>query len=67
MTGIPYSNREFEIINLIASGLNTEQVAEKLFLSRETVSTHRRNILKKSGKKLMSDVIYDLVERGVMG
>jgi DNA-binding CsgD family transcriptional regulator len=45
-----FSGREFEIIKLIQSGLNSEQIAGKLFLSVHTVATHRRNILEKSGK-----------------
>ena len=59
-----FSDREFEIIKLIHSGLNTEQIAEKLFLSKHTVNTHRYNILKKSGKVQISDLIYDLQEKG---
>jgi hypothetical protein len=66
MTGIPFSNRELEIIHLIESGLNSYQIAEKLFISPQTVYTHRRNILKKSGKVTLSDVIYDLKDRGVL-
>ena len=66
MTGVPFSNRELEIIHLIESGLNSYQIAEKIFLSPQTVYTHRRNILKKSGKTTLSDVIYDLKERGVL-
>jgi hypothetical protein len=64
--GIPYSRREFEIIRMIASGMHSEQIAEKLFLSPETVYTHRRNILRKSPKANISDLIYDLVDRGVL-
>ena len=66
MVGVPFSNRELEIIHLIESGLNSYQIAEKLFLSPQTVFTHRRNILKKSGKATLSDVIYDLKDRGVL-
>jgi hypothetical protein len=63
---VPYSDREFEIIRLIESGLSSEQIAEKIFLSVHTVNTHRRNILSKSGKDSMSDLIYDLLGRGVL-
>jgi DNA-binding CsgD family transcriptional regulator len=63
---IPFSDREFEIIRLIADGLNSEQVAEKLFLSIHTVNTHRRNILEKTGKGHISDLIYYLQERGLL-
>jgi hypothetical protein len=61
-----FSDREFEIIKLIESGLNSKQIAEKIFLSQNTVNTHRRNILKKTGKAHLSDLIYDLKERGLL-
>ena len=66
MTGIPYSDREFEIIKLIETGLGSDQIAKKLFLSVHTVNTHRRNIIEKANKQSISDVIYDLMERGVL-
>jgi DNA-binding CsgD family transcriptional regulator len=64
MTGISFSKREFEIIRLMKSGLSSEQIAEKLFLSLHTVKTHRSNIRKKSGKTTISELIYDLMNRG---
>ena len=48
MEGNIFSGREFEIIKLIESGLSSEEIADKLFLSVHTVNTHRRNILEKS-------------------
>jgi hypothetical protein len=59
-----FTKREFEIIKLVGSGLSTEQIAEKLFLSAYTINTHRGNILKKSGKAHVSEVIYDLINQG---
>lgn len=41
--------REIEIIKLLAKGLGTTEIAEKLFISPHTVSTHRKNILNKTG------------------
>ncbi len=41
------SNREREILDLLAQGLTGEQVAEKLVLSAETVKTHIRNAMSK--------------------
>jgi DNA-binding CsgD family transcriptional regulator len=55
-----------EIIKLIHSGFSSEQIAEKIFLSVNTVNTHRRNILEKSGKESISELIYELIERGVL-
>jgi hypothetical protein len=66
MTGNIFSDREFEIIKLVHEGLDSEKIAEKLFLSRHTVNTHRKNILDKTGKCHMSDVIFDLQERGML-
>jgi DNA-binding CsgD family transcriptional regulator len=65
-TGNIFSDREFEIIRLVESGMSSEQIAEKLFLSLHTVNTHRRNILKKTGKAHISELIYDLTERGLL-
>ena len=61
-----YTKREFEIIKLIEQGFNTEQIAEKLFVSQNTVNAHRANILKKSGKTRISELIYDLMEQGLL-
>ena len=66
MKGNIFTDREFEIIKLIASGLNSEQIAKKLFVSTFTINTHRRNILDKTGKPHISDVIYDLKEQGLL-
>lgn len=59
--GYMLSKRELEIIKLVESGLYTEQIAEKLFLSPNTIKTHRRNILQKAGKASMSELVYDLM------
>lgn len=41
------TNREREIIELIKKGYNSQKIANKLSISRYTVDTHRKNILKK--------------------
>lgn len=64
--GSVFSEREFEIIRLIKSGMTSEQIAEKLLLSVHTINTHRNNILGKTGKSSLSEVIYELIERGFL-
>jgi hypothetical protein len=64
--GPDLSLREFEILRLIESGLSSKEIADKLFLSIHTVNTHRSNILEKSGKSQISDVIYTLKEKGLL-
>jgi hypothetical protein len=61
--GNPLSDREFEIVQLIESGLSSEEISEKLFLSVHTVNTHRRNILDKTGMATMAELIYDFKEK----
>jgi two-component system nitrate/nitrite response regulator NarL len=41
------TRREKEILQLLAKGLTSSEIAEKLFLSTFTVDTHRRNMLQK--------------------
>lgn len=65
-TGHVFSDREFEIIRLIAQGLGSEQIADKLLLSVNTVNTHRRNILKKTKKSTTHDLVIELQERGIL-
>ena len=45
------TNRQIEILNLLSRGYTTNQIAQKLFLSIETVKIHRKNILARTGAK----------------
>ncbi|KJZ46507.1 LuxR C-terminal-related transcriptional regulator [Pseudomonas fluorescens] len=47
--GNPLSQREFQVLTLIASGDSNQQIAQKLFLSLHTVKTHVRRIYGKLG------------------
>lgn len=41
------TNREQQILELIAQGLTSREIASKLYLSKSTVSTHRANLMQK--------------------
>ena len=41
------SKREFEVLELIAEGLSNQEIAEKLFVSLNTVKTHSSNLFMK--------------------
>ena len=66
MIGTPLSDREFEIVKLVEAGLNSQQIADKLFLSVYTVNTHRANILEKTGKPNISELIFEYQKIGLI-
>lgn len=43
--------REIEVLQLICEELTTAQIADRLFVSVNTVETHRKNLLSKTGAK----------------
>jgi DNA-binding NarL/FixJ family response regulator len=51
------SDRELEILQLVADGFSSKQVAEKLYLSEFTVNTHRRNMLRKTNQPNVAGLI----------
>lgn len=42
------TKRQIEIVKLAHQGYTSQQIGDKLFLSKHTVDTHRRNVLKKT-------------------
>ena len=52
------SNREYEVMLLIAKGKSISEIATSLNLSEKTVSTYRRRILEKLNLKSNADIIY---------
>lgn len=51
------SPRELDVINLICKGLNSQEIAQKLSVSIETVKTHRKNIYFKLGVTSVFELI----------
>jgi DNA-binding NarL/FixJ family response regulator len=51
------SDREFQVLRMIASGKSVKDIAEELSLSVKTVSTYRARILEKSGMKTNAELI----------
>lgn len=43
------TERELEVLRLLAQELTSKQIAEKLFISERTVETHRKNLMRKTG------------------
>ncbi|TDW52830.1 LuxR family two component transcriptional regulator [Flavobacterium sp. 270] len=60
------SSREKEILVLIALEFNTAEIAEKTFISLNTVNTHRRNLLSKLNAKNTAGLVKYAVENGLV-
>lgn len=60
------SDREIEVIRLIAEGYTTQEIADNLSRSIHTINTHRKNILKKLGLKKPSELIMYAVKKGLV-
>ena len=51
------SDREFQVLRMIASGKTVKEIAEEIDLSVKTVSTYRARILEKTGLRTTADLI----------
>lgn len=51
------TNREFQIMRLLAEGLSVNRIAEQLMISNKTVSTHKINLMEKMGFSSNADLI----------
>lgn len=63
---IVLSERENEIIKLIAEGNTNHQIANQLFLSSHTVNTHRKNIFAKIGVKNTAGIVMYAVKTNLV-
>lgn len=59
------STREKEILSLIVKELTSEEIAEKLFISKKTVDNHRQHILEKTNCKSTVGLVKFAVKLGL--
>ncbi|MFX8633135.1 helix-turn-helix transcriptional regulator, partial [Acinetobacter baumannii] len=60
------SEREREVMRLIAQGLRTREIAERLSLSHKTVEKHRTNLMRKLGVRSAAAVAAYAISNGYM-
>lgn len=60
------SYREIEVLKLIHVGLSTAEISEKLNLSPYTVSTHRKNILRKTDQPNFNALIKWAIDKDIL-
>ncbi len=60
----PLTNRERQVLKLVAEGLTSRAIAEKLSISARTVEHHRANLMKKLNLKNAADLIRYAISKG---
>ncbi|MFW6102530.1 MAG: response regulator [Chloroflexota bacterium] len=60
------SNREREVLHLAAHGYTNSEIAERLFISRRTVETHRANAMRKLNLSSQTDLLRYALQRGIL-
>jgi len=63
---IEFSNREMEILGLIAEGLTNQEMSERLFLSKRTIEGHRQSLIEKTGCRNTATLIKYAVLNGMI-
>lgn len=61
------SDREYQVVVMIASGKTVSEIAAELSLSVKTISTHRSRALSKMGMKTNAEITYYAVKHGLVG
>ncbi|GAA4209618.1 nitrate respiration regulation response regulator NreC [Pedobacter jeongneungensis] len=63
-TEINFSEREINVLTLIADGLTNQEIADKLYLSRRTVESQREALINKTGTKNSASLVRFAMRNG---
>jgi len=63
---ISLSKRETEVLKLIAQEFTTQEIADKLFLSKHTIESYRKNLISKLGVRNLAGLTRYAVEKGML-
>lgn len=66
LVAVQLTEREKDVLKLIANEYNTQEIAEKLFISTHTVETHRKNLLSKLHAKNIAGLVKFAVQTGLI-
>jgi len=64
--GKTITNREMDVLRLLMDGYSSKEIAGQLFISYDTVRTHRNNILKKTKFRTLTQVISYYIKEGLL-
>lgn len=60
------TNRELEVLKFLASGLNSKEISEQLYISTNTVEYHRKQLLRKTDSRNVAHLIGNAYKRGYL-
>jgi len=60
------TERERDVLKLVAEGLSNKEIGEKLFISHRTVDTHRTNLMKKLNFHSVAELIRFAYQSGMV-
>ena len=63
---IDLTAREIEVLKLLSRGLNSKEIAEKLFISPNTVEYHRKQLLRKTVSINSAELIGNAFRLGLL-
>jgi DNA-binding NarL/FixJ family response regulator len=63
---VKLTKRELQVLELLAEGLTNKEIADKIFLSKRTVETHRKNLIDKTHCKNTSALIKYAIINGIL-
>lgn len=62
----PFTKRELEVLKLFAKGHTAKETAKLLFISEETVRTHRKNMLMKAEVEKITELVSICIKKGYL-
>lgn len=64
--GVPLSEREVEVLRLVALGYSNKEIADELYISVRTVETHKTHIMQKTGLRARSELTRFARDAGIL-
>jgi two-component system, NarL family, response regulator NreC len=61
------SDREKEVLTLIAKGFSNKEIAEQLVISVKTVETHKGKVMEKLSLKTRPELVQYAIKKGLLG
>ena len=61
------SDREKEVLTLVAKGYSNKEIAEQLIISVKTVETHKGNLMEKLQMKTRPELVTYALKKGLLG